>query len=92
MLDLRSGYWQIPVAQEDRAKSAFVTQNGLYEFTAMPLGLKTAPATFQRAMEITLAGLTFETCLFYLDDVILFSKTLIEHNKWFKNSINALSR
>ena len=46
----------------------------------MPFGLKTAPATFQRAMEIALAGLTFETCLCYLDDVIVFVRDLEEHN------------
>ena len=80
LLDLRSGYWQIPVAPEDRAKTAFVTQNGLYEFTRMLFGLKTAPATFQRAMEVILSGLTFETCLCYLDDVIIFGKNLKEHN------------
>ena len=84
LLDLRSGYWQIPVAQEDRAKTAFVTQNGLYEFTRMPFGLKTASATFQRAMEVILAGLTFEICLCYLDDVIVFGKTLTEHNDRLK--------
>ena len=84
LLDLRSGYWQIPVAQEDRAKTAFVTQNGVYEFTRMPFGLKTAPATFQRAMEVILAGLTFEICLCYLDDVIVFGKTLTEHNDRLK--------
>lgn len=79
-LDLRSGYWQIPVAPEDRLKTAFVTQNGLYEFTRMPFGLKTAPATFQRAMEVILAGLTFDICLCYLDDVIVFGRNLAEHN------------
>ena len=46
----------------------------------MPLGLKTAPATFQRAMEVILSGLTFEICVCYLDDVIIFGKNLKEHN------------
>ena len=92
LLDLRSGYWQIPVAQEDRAKTAFVTQNGLYEFTRMPFGLKTAPATFQCAMEVILAGLTFEICLCYLDDVIVFGKNFDRAQRSFKNSINAISR
>ena len=69
-LDLRSGYWQIPVEPEDCQKTAFATQSGLYEFTT----------TFQRAMEIALAGLTFETCLCYLDDVIIFGRNLEEHN------------
>ena len=72
--------WSSPIVPEDRAKTAFVTQNGLYEFTRMLFGLKTAPATFQRAMEVILSGLTFETCLCYLDDVIIFGKNLKEHN------------
>ena len=46
----------------------------------MPFGLKATPATFQRAMEIALAGLTFEICLCYLDDVIVFGRDLEEHN------------
>ena len=50
----------------------------------MPFGLKTAPAIFQRAMEITLAGLTFEICLCYLDDVIIFGRDIEEHNKRLK--------
>ena len=79
-LNLRSGYWQIPVEPEDCQRTAFATQSGLYEFTRMPFGLKTAPATFQRAMEIALAGLTFETCFCYLDDVIVFGRDLEEHN------------
>ncbi len=77
---MRSGYWQIPVEPEDCQKTAFATQGGLYEFTRMPFGLKTAPATFQRAMEIALAGLTFETCLCYLDDVIIFGRNIEEPN------------
>ena len=57
-----------------------MTQNGLYKFTQIPFGLKTALATFQRAMEVILSGLTFEICLCYLDDVIIFGKNLKEHN------------
>ena len=79
-LDLRSGYWQKSVDPSDRKKSAFVTSSGLFEFNRMSSGLKTAPATFQRAMEIVLAGLTFEVCLCYLDDVTCFGRTLAEHN------------
>ncbi len=78
-LDLKSGYWQIPVHPDDREKTAFVTHGGLYEFNRMPFGLATAPATFQRAMELALAGLTYSICLCYLDDIIIFSNTITEH-------------
>lgn len=87
-LDLRSGYWQISVDPRDQSKTAFVTSSGLFEFNRMSFGLKTAPATFQRAMEIVLAGLTFEICLCYLDDVICFGRTLREHNDRLRTILN----
>ncbi len=78
-LDLKSGYWQIAVHPDDREKTAFVTHGGLYEFNRMPFGLATASATFQRAMELALAGLTYSICLCYLDDIIIFSNSITEH-------------
>ena len=60
-LDLHSAYWQIPMDHTDREKTAFTTQNGLYEFLRMPFGLASAPSTFQRMMEIVLSSLSFES-------------------------------
>ena len=78
-LDLHSAYWKIPMDPSDRKKTAFTTQNSLYEFLRMPFGLASTPSTFQRMMELVLSGLSFEMCLCYLDDVIIFSKTFDEH-------------
>ncbi|XP_077127863.1 uncharacterized protein LOC143783344 [Ranitomeya variabilis] len=65
-LDLASGYWQVPMAEKDRAKTAFVLPMGLFEFNRMPFGLATAPGTFQRLMEHCLGDLNFESVLIYL--------------------------
>ena len=78
-LDLSSGYWQVPMDPKDVDKTAFTTPYGLYHFKVMPFGLANAPATFERMMERVLAGLHWETCLIYLDDVIVFSRTFDEH-------------
>ena len=78
-LDMTSGYHQIPIKQEDIPKTAFVTRQGLWEFTAMPFGLTNAPATFQRLMELVCKGLQWSSCLIYLDDVIIFGRTHQEH-------------
>ena len=79
-LDLKSGYWQVPITKRDKAKAAFRTSSGqLYEFNQVPFGLCSAPATFSRLMDRVLAGLHWETCLFYLDDIIVFSSTWEEH-------------
>ena len=79
VMDLASGYWQIPMAREDREKTAFITPDGLFEFVVMPFGLCNAPAHFQRAMNKVLAGMNFFFTCVYLDDVIVFSKTFEEH-------------
>ena len=69
------------VAEKDKPKTAFTTTRGLYEFNVMPFGLTNAPATFQRLMDRVLNGLTYEQCLVYLDDVIVFSPDFDAHLK-----------
>ncbi|GMF57861.1 unnamed protein product [Phytophthora fragariaefolia] len=68
-----AGYWQIMVAPEDRDKTAFLTKKGLYRFVHMPFGFTNAPSTFQRMMNHVLRGLTWSTCLVYLDDIVVFN-------------------
>ena len=78
-IDLLSGYWQVEVAREDHPKTAFCTSEGLFEFKVMPFGLTNTPATFQRLMDLVLAGLQWSQCLVYLDDVIILGKSFPEH-------------
>ena len=78
-LDMATGYWQVELAAEDREKTAFSTGKGLHQFKVMAMGLKNASSTFQKMMELILAGLDTKSCLVYLDDVILFNRTEEEH-------------
>ena len=78
-LDCNSGYWQIPVAPEDRDKTTVTTNMGTFPHLRMPFGLKGALATFQRALDIILSGVRWQICLVYLDYVIVFSRTHGEH-------------
>ncbi|MEE4246960.1 MAG: pol polyprotein, partial [Kangiellaceae bacterium] len=80
-LDLQAGFWQVEMDKVDKEKTAFLCQQGLYEFNVMPFGLRNAPATFQRLMQLVLNGLLWEMCLVYVDDVIVMGRNLEEHNE-----------
>jgi hypothetical protein len=79
-LDCASGYLQVPIAKEDRHKTAFSTANGHFEFKRMPFGLKSAPSTFQRMMNSILSEIIGDRCLVYMDDILIIGETLNEHN------------
>lgn len=87
--DLRSSYHQVAMQGEDTEKTAFICREGQFKFRTMPFGLCNAGSTFQRLMDMVMAGLAFEMCLVYLDDVIVFSTTIEEH---FERLRSVLSR
>ena len=76
-IDLRSGYHHIALGKSSRAKTAFVTPFGKYEFLMVPFGLAQAPAYFQLLMNKVLKGLKF--AMMYLDDIIIFSQDELQH-------------
>ena len=80
-LDLASGYWQVALDDQAKQKSAFIVRGGLYQWKVMPFGLVNAPATFERLMERVVAGLHWKSLLVYLDDVIVFGRTLSEETE-----------
>ena len=88
-LDMNSGYWQIPLAEEDKKKTAFMTRYGLFQFTRMPFGLANGPATFQRAMHHVLSGLIWDAVVVYLDDISVVGETFEEN---LENLVEVLGR
>ena len=80
-LDLASGFHQVPVHPDSKSKTAFSTVNGHYEFNKMPFGLKNAPATFQRCMDLVLVGLQGVELFVYMDDIVIYADSLEEHSR-----------
>ena len=79
-MDLKSGFWQVKMAEESRQYTTFtVGSMGVYEFLHMPYRLCNAPAMFQRLMQNCLGKLNLTYALIYLDDMIVYSKTEEEH-------------
>ena len=92
-LDLRSGYWQVEIREEDKHKTAFtVDPLGFYECNRMACGLTNAPSSFQRLMERCMGDLNLKECLIYLDDINIFSKTFEEHISRLENCFERLKQ
>jgi hypothetical protein len=78
-LDLRSCFHQILVHPDDQYKTAFQTHHGHFEYIVMPYGLTRAPATFQAIMNHILAPLLRKCVVVFMDDILIYSKTYVEH-------------
>jgi len=79
-LDLKNGYWHIPMARGSRQYTAFtVPSRGLYQWKVMPFGLHSASATFQRALDSVIGGEMEPVAFAYLDDIIVISATEEQH-------------
>ena len=89
-IDLYKAYFQIPIHEADKPKTAITTPFGLYEFNVMSFGLRNAPSTFQRFINEVLRGLNF--VFPYLDDVLIASTTEEEHEKHLKLVFDRLQK
>ena len=78
-LDLRSGFWQVPLDKTSKAKSAFITHQGIFEFNRLSFGMVNAPMSFQALMTKVLKNLNFKIALVYIDDLIIFSRDFDQH-------------
>ncbi|KAG9458216.1 hypothetical protein H6P81_002724 [Aristolochia fimbriata] len=78
-LDLRSGYYQVQIAEGDKGKTTCVTMYGAFEFLVMPFGLTNAPATFYTLMNKVLGPYLDKFVVVYLDDIVIYTKTMRDH-------------
>lgn len=90
VLDLKSGYYQIEGDEVDKPKTAFVCPLGFWEFNRMPQGVTNAPSTFQRLMEKCMGDMNLKGVVVFLDDLIVFSKTLEDHEARLIKVLNRL--
>jgi hypothetical protein len=79
VLDCYSGFWQIPLKEEHKERTAFSCPFGHYEFNRLPFGLSNSPTNFQRMMDVVLRNLVCTEAWIFIDDVIVFSKSAEEH-------------
>ena len=92
-LDLKSGYWQVLMAEDSIPHTAFtVGPLEFYECVRMPFGLTNVPATFQRLMESCLGDLYLQYCIIYLNDIIVFLKMPDEHIKRLQSVFKKLDQ
>jgi len=91
-LDITNAFWQIPLEQDSRKYTGFLFDGQTYVFNRMPFGLKTAGASFTRAMELALGAKNCEFMTVYLDDVLIASNTLEEHLSHIKWVLGKLKK
>jgi hypothetical protein len=83
-IDLRWGYHQLKIRESDNPKTAFRTRYGLYEYTVMPFGLTNAPAYFMYLMNKVFMEYLDRFVVVFIDDILVFSKTMEEHEEHLK--------
>ena len=78
-VDLSASYWKFRIAEGDEPKTTCVTRYGFYEFLVIPFGLTNAPTTFCNLMNNVLFDYLDDFVVVYLDDIVIYSRTLDEH-------------
>ncbi|GAA5833759.1 hypothetical protein JCM3766R1_000089 [Sporobolomyces carnicolor] len=91
-IDYSDAFWQTPMHEDDIEKTAIKTPWGLFEWTVMPQGLCNAPATHQARINEALQHLIGVCCAAFVDDIIIFSKTLEEHKRNVSKVLKALRK
>ena len=89
--DMKTGFWQIQITEADRYKTAFTVPFGHYEWNVMPFGLKNAPSEFQNIINDIFTPYT-SFIIVYIDDVLVFSKSIDQHFKHLQTFISVMER
>lgn len=91
-LDLKSGYWPVRLDDDANAKTAFTCRYGHFQFRVMPFGLTSAPTTFQTMMNDILRDYIDDFVMVYLDDIVIYSRSIDEHESHVKKVLTALAK
>ena len=89
-IDLRTGFHQIRLRESDCEKTAFRTRYGSFEYRVLPMGLCNAPSTFMRLMNETFKEMLDKTVLVFLDDILIFSKSVEDHERHVAQALDKL--
>lgn len=91
-IDLKDGFFQVPIKKEDKIKTALHTGTRLMQFTKMPQGYKNSPSIFQRILNIIFADVIGSKCLVYIDDILVFGKSIEEHDRNLEDVVNIFKK
>ena len=92
VIDCTSGYWQIPLSERSKSYTAFSTKSGRWQYKVVPMGITNAAPTFQKNMELMLAGMLRKFCIVYIDDIIVYSNSFEEHIKHLESVFGRLKQ
>ena len=92
VLDCYSGVWQISIMEEHKECTGFSVPFGHYEFNKLLFGLLNSPSSFQRLMDVVLKDLVGTECWVFIDDVIIFSRSVHEHAQRLENVLQRFEK
>lgn len=89
-IEANLGYWKIEIDDSGRDKKNFISHNWLYRFIHMPFGLKNAPGTFQRVIDVILSQAKWKYALIFIEDILVFSKSVKDNMTHLRKVLNLL--